>query len=216
SWEDEKLKWNESEYGGLGQLHVAGHELWQPDIVLFNSATGNLLDHYGNTYCIAHSNGDVLWVPPSQFQVFCKLDMRKWPFDTQSCSLSLGSWTYDGDQIDILLDNDGSELALLETNSEWEIVAVQSNREVMTYACCEEPYIMITYNVTLKRQSPTYSATVITPATIIVLLTLATFWLPPTAGEKILLNVCTTAIICIFLLYFSQKLPAMVGHTPFV
>jgi hypothetical protein len=52
--------------------------------------------------------------------------------------------------------------------------------------------------------------------TVIVLLTLATFWLPPTAGEKILLNGCTTAIICIFLLYFSQKLPAMAGHTPFV
>ena len=74
------------------------------------SATGNLLDHYGNTYCIARSNGVVLWIPPSQFQVFCNLDMRKWPFDTQSCSLSLGSWMYDGDRVDILLDNEGSEV----------------------------------------------------------------------------------------------------------
>jgi hypothetical protein len=36
TWEDEKLKWNESEYGGLSVLHVAEHEIWQPDIVLFN------------------------------------------------------------------------------------------------------------------------------------------------------------------------------------
>jgi uncharacterized DUF497 family protein len=216
TWEDEKLKWNESEYGGLSVLHVAEHEIWQPDIVLFNSATGNLLDHYGNTYCIARSNGAVLWIPPSQFQVFCNLDMRKWPFDTQSCSLSLGSWMYDGDRLDILLDSEGSELALLETNSEWQVVEVRSNRDVITYACCEEPYIEITYNLTLRRQSATYNALVITPATIIVLLTLATFWLPPTAGEKILLNGCTTAVICIYLLYFSQKLPAMAGHTPCV
>jgi hypothetical protein len=45
---------------------------------------------------------------------------------------------------------------------------------------------------------------------------LATFWLPPAAGEKILLNGCTAIIICIFLMYFSQKLPAMAGHTPLV
>jgi len=57
------------------------------------------------------------------------------------------------------------QLALLETNSEWQIVEVKSNRVVTTYACCEEPYIEITYNLTLRRQSPTYNALVMTPAT---------------------------------------------------
>jgi hypothetical protein len=36
TWTDEKLKWNESDYGGLSVLHVGDHELWQPDIVLYN------------------------------------------------------------------------------------------------------------------------------------------------------------------------------------
>lgn len=57
------------------------------------------------------------------------------------------------------------QLALLETNSEWQVVEVRSNRDVITYACCEEPYIEITYNLTLRRQSATYNALVITPAT---------------------------------------------------
>lgn len=35
-WVDEKLKWNASDYGGLHRLQVGNHEVWQPDIILFN------------------------------------------------------------------------------------------------------------------------------------------------------------------------------------
>lgn len=35
-WVDEKLKWNATDYGGLTRLHLADHEIWQPDIVLYN------------------------------------------------------------------------------------------------------------------------------------------------------------------------------------
>lgn len=35
-WIDEKLKWNSTEYGGLRRLQVGNHEVWQPDIILYN------------------------------------------------------------------------------------------------------------------------------------------------------------------------------------
>ncbi|XP_063222311.1 acetylcholine receptor subunit alpha-type acr-16-like [Bacillus rossius redtenbacheri] len=215
-WTDEKLKWNESEYGGLSMLHIADHEIWQPDIVLYNSAMGSTVDHYGNTHCIAYSSGSVLWVPPAQFLVFCDLNLRLWPFDTQACYLRLGSWTYDGNAIDLQIDDLGSEIELMEENSEWELVDVEESVNLKMYDCCTEPYPDIIYNVTLRRRSPSYNALIITPASVIVLMTLANFWLPPQAGEKILLGGCTAIIICIFLLYFSQKLPAMASHTPLV
>lgn len=41
---------------------MADHELWQPDILLYNSATGAMTDHYGNTHSIVQSNGDIIWV----------------------------------------------------------------------------------------------------------------------------------------------------------
>jgi hypothetical protein len=53
----------------------------------------------------------------------------------------------------------------METNSEWELVGVEEARNVRTYPCCAEPYVDITYNLTLRRRSPTYSAIVVTPAT---------------------------------------------------
>lgn len=53
-------------------------------------------------HCIVWDNGDVRWFPPAQFSVLCNLNLKYWPFDTQKCELIFGSWTYAGDQIDIM------------------------------------------------------------------------------------------------------------------
>lgn len=51
---------------------------------------------------------------------------------------------------------------------------------------------------------------------VIIFLTLLTFWLPPQSGEKVLLNGCITIVNAIFLLYLAQKLPAIGEHVPYI
>ncbi|CAH0559910.1 unnamed protein product [Brassicogethes aeneus] len=218
-WTDEKLKWSPADYGNLETLNLADHEIWQPDVFLYNSATAATINHYANTHCIVYENGEVLWVPPTQFTVLCQLNLRYWPFDTQECFLKFGSWTYNGDQIDLeIMQNqtvvEKSELMI--QNSEWNMVQASLKKSVIYYSCCKEPYPDITITLNLERVSPSYRAIIVTPAFVIILLTLISFWLPPSAGEKIIINSCTAIIICIFLLYFSQKLPAMGTHTPLI
>lgn len=105
---------------------------------------------------------------------------------------------------------------LLISNNEWQVKDYTAERHQKYYPCCPEPYADVEFNITLTRRSPTYSSLVITPASIVVLMTLLSFWLPPTAGEKIILNSCNAIIICILMMYFSQKLPVMANHTPLV
>ncbi|XP_011688861.1 PREDICTED: fatty acid synthase-like [Wasmannia auropunctata] len=66
-----------------------------------NSSHLGTVEHYGDTACIVFSTGDVLWVPPAQFIGLCDLDLRLWPFDTQVCNMTFGSWTYHGELIDM-------------------------------------------------------------------------------------------------------------------
>lgn len=205
--------WNASDYGDLATIHIGSHELWQPDIMLYNSAAGTNIDHYGNTNCIVTNNGSVLWVPPTELRSFCSLDMRLWPFDTQECQITIGSWTYDGNKIDLISKD--VEKEVLVTNHHWKLIGITETRNVKMYSCCDEPYVDIQYNLTLQRVSPIFKAVVITPASIIVLMTLANFWLPSQAGEKILLNGINAIIIVVFLVYFAQKLPIM-GEIPLV
>uniref|UniRef100_A0A1B0EX90 Uncharacterized protein n=1 Tax=Phlebotomus papatasi TaxID=29031 RepID=A0A1B0EX90_PHLPP len=216
-WNDPKLHWNASDYGGLTTIHVADHEIWQPDVVLYNSADGNSVDHYANTHSILNSNGDVVWVPPCQLTVFCAIDLEYWPQDQHICRIVIGSWTYDGNKLNLrIFEGEGITLEPYLHNHEWNIVDTSIKRNEKIYTCCPEPYVDISYNLTIVRRSPMYKAIVVTPVTVIVLLTLATFWLPSNAGEKILLNGVIAVVICVFQFYLSTLIPAMVFNTPLV
>lgn len=207
-WTDNKLQWNREDYGNLSEIHVGNHEIWQPDVVLYNSGTAHTVEHYGEAHCIVRSNGSVIWVPPVRFVALCDLDLRLWPFDTQECNLKIGSWTFHAGQIDLRFwPKHESEAKEILENTEWNLLSVSRTRSEDTYPCCEENYISLTLGLTLKRNSALYYSILTTPAAAVVFLTLATFWLSPQSEMKVTLAACTTLIITVFLIYFGITVP---------
>ncbi|KAL0274907.1 UNVERIFIED_CONTAM: hypothetical protein PYX00_002930 [Menopon gallinae] len=218
TWEDQKLKWDSADYGGLDKMHFADHELWQPDLYPFNGFLDYSSEHFGNTDALVYNNGTVLRVPPVIYKVYCGMDFTYWPFDVQNCQLVLGPWTYDEDEVDLQIRH-SKEMNLsrnLMPNSEWKYLAIDEERHSTYYSCCPKPYVDVTYNIKIQRQSPTYVALLITPATAIIIMALAVFLIPPVSTDKITLGGTTIIITCLFLLYFTQKLPALGGSTPLI
>ncbi|KAH0539576.1 acetylcholine receptor subunit alpha-like 1 [Cotesia glomerata] len=215
-WTDDKLKWNASNYGGLGRLQAGSHEVWQPDIILYNSIAISSVEHYGDTHCHIYSDGTVIWVPPTHFLALCDLDLRLWPFDTQICQLKLGSWSYSGNQIDLRLNNNSLEGTInLVDNTEWRLVDVTRLRNVTTYECCkDEPYIHLVFTLTIKRNAPLYSSVFLTPAAAIVIMCLVNFWLPAQSKEKLLLCGVNVIVISLFLIYFGYRIPPHSTNSP--
>lgn len=91
-----------------------------------------------------------------------------------------------------------------------------STRNVKLYECCTEPYVDIEYNITVRRRSEMHKTVAFTPITIVILTTLASFWLPSEAGEKILLNSVNAIILTVFIKYFSNLLPVSATHVPLI
>ncbi|KAK5643122.1 hypothetical protein RI129_006967 [Pyrocoelia pectoralis] len=164
SWTDDKLKWNASNYGGLSDVNFADHEIWQPDVMLYNSASASAVSHLGGTHCVVKDSGEIVWVPPAQLVALCDLNLRYWPFDTQQCYLKFGSWTYDGSEIDIKLADSSIDLSYVISNGEWDITDTNVTRSVKYYSCCDEPYVDAEFRLTLTRRSPAYKAIIIAPA----------------------------------------------------
>ncbi|XP_039285167.1 neuronal acetylcholine receptor subunit alpha-5 isoform X1 [Nilaparvata lugens] len=214
-WRDEKLKWNVSDYGNMTQLRIADHEIWQPDIVLYNSAQPNNIDYYGNTHCIVWHDGRVLWVPPALLSVYCDFDFTYWPYDTQSCDLLFGSWTYSGNEINLTTFAKAVETSG-DMAGEWEMVKADKKLETLTYPCCPEPYYRLDYSITVKRRSTAHHTILIIPVIISIFSTLSVFWLAPTAKEKFILSGVTAIVSTLYLLYFAQKLPTVSANTPII
>lgn len=60
------------------------------------------------------------------------------------------------------------------------------------YTCCDEPYLDITFNITMRRKTLFYTVNLIIPCMGISFLTVLVFYLPSDSGEKVGLETYNT------------------------
>lgn len=215
SWYDYKLKWNPVEYGGVEMLHVPSDHIWRPDIVLYNNADGNFEVTLA-TKATLNFTGRVEWKPPAIYKSSCEIDVEYFPFDEQTCVMKFGSWTYDGFQVDLrhvdeLKDssvvNIGIDLTEFYTSVEWDILEVPAIRNEKYYTCCDEPYLDITFNITMRRKTLFYTVNLIIPCMGISFLTVLVFYLPSDSGEKVSLSISILLSLTVFFLLLAEIIP---------
>ncbi|KAI3382356.1 hypothetical protein SNEBB_006712 [Seison nebaliae] len=243
-WLDRKLRWNPSEHAGIEVLNIPStkiwlpdirwidyrltwdlsefHQeyieipikcLWRPDIVLFNNAEGTY-EVTLMTMATVHYSGEVIWEPPAIYRSSCPINVEYFPFDTQICSMKFGSWTYNGNEVDLLHMNStddnmkiGIDLIDFYRSVEWDIMAVPAYKNAKQYPCCVEFYPDITYKIVLRRKTLFYTVNLIIPCVGISLLTILTFYLPSDSGEKVSLCISILLSLTVFFLLLAELIP---------
>ncbi|XP_015198894.1 neuronal acetylcholine receptor subunit alpha-3 [Lepisosteus oculatus] len=206
-WNDYKLKWDPSEFGGVEFIRVPSNKIWKPDIVLYNNAVGDFqVDD--KTKALLHYNGDVTWIPPAIFKSSCKIDVTYFPFDYQNCTMKFGSWTYDKAKIDLVLIGSTINLKDFWESGEWVIIDAPGYKHDIKYNCCEEIYPDITYSLYIRRLPLFYTINMIIPCLLISFLTVLVFYLPSDCGEKVTLCISVLLSLTVFLLVITETIPS--------
>ena len=130
--------------------------------------------------------------------------------------MKFGSWTYDGLQVDITNRSEEVDLSNYVDNGEWEMVDVQVQRNVVYYACCNEPFPDVTFIVTIRRRNLYYMYNVIFPCIMMSALTLLVFCLPPDSGEKITMGITVLLAFSVFMLRVAENLPETSEFVPLI
>ncbi|XP_024085259.1 neuronal acetylcholine receptor subunit alpha-7 isoform X2 [Cimex lectularius] len=213
-WNDYNLRWNESEYGGVKDLRITPNKIWRPDVLMYNSADEGFDGTY-HTNVVVKNNGSCLYVPPGIFKSTCKIDITWFPFDDQHCEMKFGSWTYDGNQLDLVLKSeDGGDLSNFITNGEWFLLGMPGKKNTITYQCCPEPYVDVTFTIKIRRRTLYYFFNLIVPCVLISSMALLGFTLPPDSGEKLTLGVTILLSLTVFLNLVAETLPQVSDAIP--
>uniref|UniRef100_A0A672L221 Cholinergic receptor nicotinic alpha 10 subunit n=1 Tax=Sinocyclocheilus grahami TaxID=75366 RepID=A0A672L221_SINGR len=205
-WIDKYLTWDKDNYDGLDTIRIPGSYVWRPDIVLYNSADDHFTSTMDTNVVIRH-DGQIMWDAPAITKSSCKVDVSFFPFDAQQCRLTYGSWTYNGNQLDILNAMESADLADLVDNVEWEVLGMPAKRNVILYGCCADPYPDVTYTLKLKRRASFYVFNLLIPCVMISFLAPLGFYLPADSGEKVSLGVTVMLALTVFQLLVAEIMP---------
>ncbi|XP_007890247.2 neuronal acetylcholine receptor subunit alpha-7 [Callorhinchus milii] len=212
-WTDYYLSWNLAENPGVRTLRFPSHQVWVPDILLYNSADDRFDATY-HTNVLVNSSGRCQYLPPGILKSTCYIDVRWFPFDIQKCELKFGSWTHNGWMIDLQMME--ADISGYIPNGEWDLVGVPGKRNERNYECCEEPYTDVTYTVTMRRRTLYYGLNLLIPCVLISGLALLVFLLPADSGEKISLGITVLLSLTVFMLLVAEIMPATSDSVPLI
>ncbi|KAK2146415.1 hypothetical protein LSH36_610g01033 [Paralvinella palmiformis] len=167
-------------------------------------------------YVVLNCNGSVLWPVPVKLKSSCHVDITYFPFDDQRCILRFGSWIYSAESMDFESSLESINLEYYVDNSEWQLLAIEFEKSVRQYSCCPSPHPDLTYTLHMRRRTFYYVFNIIVPCIMLSVLTLLTFWLPTTSGEKISLGLSVFLAFSMFMLLIAEEVPATSKSVPLI
>ena len=208
-WVDSRLSWNMTEWNGVDFLTFPIYNfdfgsVWAPDNLVYESIDTTHIIVPGEIS--VYPSGSVFISKPIVHRFPCTMEVRKFPFDTQHCPFTVGSWSYHGFIVDILprLTSDGPSAIVVEDgvyqpHTEFKLPKVETDHYAFKYGCCPEPYPLIGFNLVLERASLPYFNGIIVPLILCTSAGFLSFVTNPSAGERIGLGI--TVILVIGVIY---------------
>lgn len=165
-WKDLFLRWDPNLFNGVRSLNIDPNDIWTPDIELYNSGgypelwtrnSESTVDYLGNIFLSI----------PMLITFSCFLELERFPFDRQTCSMEFGSWKFNKRYLDIRVINESlTNHSIINYDNfyhnEWDIKSVSGKTEDVEYLCCPGDYFPTsTLSIELERKYTKYNIVII-------------------------------------------------------
>ena len=102
-----------------------------------------------------YSDGSVIYSKPTILDFSCPLELSRFPFDTQTCTMNISSWVYTDGFLNLIPNTDVSkQIDVLDTfgHSEWEVKSYNVITTKERRECCgDKEFDVLSYSFILQR-----------------------------------------------------------------
>ena len=188
-WTDNRLDWNPTDYDDAENILISSNSIWMPDIFIINTAETNGYVPIPTSSLARVNNLGRVYVLFSltSLKTRCKMSVKYYPFDTQNCSIVIGSWMHDRETIDFTESEDGIEIddSSYINHPIWNlntinVTSINSDERLGTFLTDEKDTFSedISIQFVLKRRPLYFMINNIFPCLVLNCVTLLAFTLP--------------------------------------
>uniref|UniRef100_UPI0037E88E41 5-hydroxytryptamine receptor 3A-like n=1 Tax=Semicossyphus pulcher TaxID=241346 RepID=UPI0037E88E41 len=217
SWNNERISWDPAQFCGISQIAIPRDALWKPDLFIYEMIQKD--DSPVNPYMLVSSDGIVSSEEDMKVVSTCKMDVHKFPFDTQRCNISIGSAIHHADELRLLPSSNSSRATqfsreVLKTQGEWEFLQLSVSSANFTFNNRE--WEQLVYTFTMRRRPLLHVINFLLPILFFLILDLASYFIADHRGEKLGFKVTVLLAISVLLLILNDILPSMSNKTPLI
>ncbi|KFV83378.1 5-hydroxytryptamine receptor 3A, partial [Struthio camelus australis] len=185
-WTNTLVTWDPQDFCNISRVVLPLDMYWSPPVFIIeevNEQKSNKLE-----YSIVKHNGGFNATLPFQVTITCSLKILKFPFDTQTCNLSVASFLYQVTDLVMKLRRTPAEMKKISqtfflTDGEWKF----TNLSVIEYTeeMDDAHFSVMTYMISMERRPILYVLNLILPTCALYLLDMAVLFGPSSLEEKI-------------------------------
>ncbi|XP_075139497.1 5-hydroxytryptamine receptor 3A-like [Leptodactylus fuscus] len=208
-WENEFIKWDPKQYCDIRRVMLTNKSYWNPDMYIYqridDGSNSPLVSFYSLDY-----KGEMEIAIPLRIVSTCKLDIVGFPFDTQKCNLTFGSYIHTVEDIIMVTDVDSSTVLnethkIFKGKGDWNLIDIKVLNGILEVK--GENYSKVTYMITIKREPLVYVITLIVPACFMVLLDIISMFIQMESGERLSFKITIVLGFSVLLLILNTMLP---------
>ncbi|XP_039626639.1 5-hydroxytryptamine receptor 3A-like [Polypterus senegalus] len=129
-WYNEFLVWDPKDFNGLAKVSIPVENIWRPDIYVYEFVEEDLSPQI--PYLYVRNTGRITHDKPLRIISSCNLDIFYFPFDIQTCTLSLGSYLQTAKDIVLDLLQTPEEITReskvnIQSKGEWELLFIEAH-----------------------------------------------------------------------------------------
>ncbi|XP_029312563.1 5-hydroxytryptamine receptor 3A-like [Cottoperca gobio] len=214
-WINEHIRWHPNKFCGIQQIVIPAEVLWKPDVMIEEMTEKDKAPP--SPYLTVSHEGGVEFRNDIMLISTCKMQIYKFPFDVQSCSLSFKSAVYSDKELLFEAILDSSMMTGWSrdmTQYEWLFINITAiNTTVDNFIYNQS---MIVYTIKMRRRPLLYIANFLVPILFFFSLDLASFLISDRGGEKLSFKVTVLLAVTVMQLILNEILPSSSDSIPLI
>ncbi|XP_069495909.1 5-hydroxytryptamine receptor 3E-like [Ambystoma mexicanum] len=212
TWKNEYLTWDPAQFCGISRITASVDSVWNPDLFVYEMTDEDKSPAVQFLY--VSNDGEIDRLEPMMISSTCGIDTYKFPFDIQTCKLTVGSFMHSADEIVINAISNSSEVTerskdVFRSKGDWSLLRIDVESQNDSYA--GSVWSLIVYKIVIQRTPSHYVVNLIIPACFLVLLDLASMFISMDDGERLSFKITIVLGFSVLLLILNDLLPSSQG-----